>query len=287
LTDFVTTFVDGQELEAEDMNLIRTNRTGNIKPIDNTSSNYSDDADDLGSSEYNYKDIYMKGALKNTTSGNEIDLNDSGDVSVTTSSNGDINLTPDGTGNIITRAGGLFFENIEKFTSNGTFTVPTGVKRIYIEGVGGGGGAAGVLTLNVHVEGGSNARAFTMVFDVDGDEIATIDIVLGAGGAGGNGTPTAGAKGGDTTLTLKKANTSTIGVYRLEGGLGSSTTTHGYNLAMGRGYASILGFGGNAATAENNQGASGRGAGGASNINTTGGGETGGAGGAGAVYVYW
>ena len=243
---------------------------------------------DLGSTAYKWRNGYLDQI-------NVDNIKIDGNTISSTDTDGDINITPDGAGQIVTPNGGLYFQNLTKIITNGTFAVPTGVKRIYVSAVGGGGGAAGVLAPNVHVEGGSASKGLTRVFDCETSEIATIDITLGAGGGGGGGgtvgggpgSVVAGGKGGDTFLTFKKADTSTIATYKVEGGLGSATTTVGYNLARGRGYASNLGAGGNAATAEGNQGASGYGAGGSSNINTVGDGEPGGAGGAGAVYIYY
>jgi hypothetical protein len=88
MADFVTTFVAGTELTADQMNLIRTNRTGAIKPIDNTTSNYQDNDEDLGSATYRYKTAFV-GNLKML--GNTLSSVDT---------NGNVIVDPNGTGEI-------------------------------------------------------------------------------------------------------------------------------------------------------------------------------------------
>ena len=59
MTDIPVPFVDGQELEADDLNKMRSARTGDIKPIDDTTSEYTDNAGALGSATYRYTEAHI------------------------------------------------------------------------------------------------------------------------------------------------------------------------------------------------------------------------------------
>lgn len=72
---------------------------------------------------------------------------------------------------------------VKEFRASGTFTVPTGVKTVYLFQVGGGGGGDGSST------GGQGGNVIQMPYDVDGK--ASCAVVIGAGGTQGN-------AGGDT-----------------------------------------------------------------------------------------
>lgn len=80
MTDYVSTFSDGQVLEADDMNKIRSARTGDVLPIDDTTSNYTDVAGGLGDPTRAWAD-------------GEID-NLKMDGNTLSSTSGDINITP-------------------------------------------------------------------------------------------------------------------------------------------------------------------------------------------------
>jgi hypothetical protein len=78
----------------------------------------------------------------------------------------------------------------QTFISNGSFTVPAGVKTIYISGcAGGGGGGAGIITaVNNCSTGGSGGGAGQWVLRTVANNVTpgqVIPITIGAGGAGG------------------------------------------------------------------------------------------------------
>lgn len=179
------------------------------------------------------------------------------------------------------------FNYYQEFTSNGTFNVPSGVKKIYVEAVGGGGGSAGAKGSNVNVNGGGAGRDFTILLDVFSLSVTTIDIVIGAAGTAGTVAPTAGGKGGTTILTCKDSSASTIRTINCKGGIGSNTTTIGIDTVNGKGEDSIFAEGGACAVVQG-AGVSGTlGSGGGSPRDDDGGGDAGSTGGAGKVIIYY
>jgi hypothetical protein len=79
------------------------------------------------------------------------------------------------------------------YLSNGTFTIPEGVSRIFVEAWGGGGG--GILNMG----GGSGGYA-AGYFNVNAGQ--EINIVIGAGGAGAENLSSQSADGGNTIVTM-------------------------------------------------------------------------------------
>jgi hypothetical protein len=95
--------------------------------------------------------------------------------------------------------GGGLFKNIRYYLTNGTFTIPTGVARVYVEAWGGGAGGTW------HMGGGSGGYAAGF-FNVSAGQEVTINI-----GAGGNGSPSfwGGAQAGGNTIVSLLSNTIT------------------------------------------------------------------------------
>ncbi len=87
------------------------------------------------------------------------------------------------------------------FTANGTFTVPTGVTKVWLTGVGGGGGGGaggGATTANIGGGGaGGAAGQCTFQQEVTVTPGTSIAVTIGAGGSGG--TSVSGASGNDGT----------------------------------------------------------------------------------------
>lgn len=90
-------------------------------------------------------------------------------------------------------------EYSQVFTSNGTFTVPAGVFRVWVEGCGGGGGGAtggnafGTTTSSYNTGGGGGSGALLCGQYVNVTPGGSVAVTTGAGGA-------AGTDGSDTTF---------------------------------------------------------------------------------------
>lgn len=145
------------------------------------------------------------------------------------------------------------FLNRETFTSNGTFTVPSGVYKITIEAVGGSGGGGGsgadmnsVTSSTTGATGGGGAGGAGeyagMFFDVTAGDVISVTIgtagTLGTAGSmatlPGNGE--AGGNGGQTIV--KKNSTTVITAYGGSGGggsVGNSTSSGSAGGALGAG----------------------------------------------------
>lgn len=202
--------------------------------------------------------------------------------------------------------------NYQQFTSSGTFTVPTGVNRIWVELWGGGGGGGG----GGHAEdyapgsgdnyegagggggGGSGGYAFEALNVTSGQNIT---VTVGGGGSGG-GNQTNGSSGGSSYLSVGAAvatgggggnqGTSPTGGIQTGGGGGGAggyTTALGINASGGTGGGNGSGFyggGGGVGATQPIRGGSGGGGGsggpiGGSGGNGTGGGSPGAGGGGG------
>lgn len=85
----------------------------------------------------------------------------------------------------------------QTFTSNGNFVVPTGVTKVWLVGCGGGGAGAGSGALGFKNRSGG-AGAPLGVTQIPVTPGATMPVIIGAGGVGGNGD---GAVGGQTAIT--------------------------------------------------------------------------------------
>ncbi len=110
--------------------------------------------------------------------------------------------------------------NTQDFTSNGSWTAPAGVTRVFLIGFGGGGGGGGgagggssVAVPTIGGGGGGGSMQSTIVVTVvPGTQY---DIVIGAGGSGGSagasggsGTDgSSGTNGGDTSFTTHLGST--------------------------------------------------------------------------------
>jgi hypothetical protein len=103
------------------------------------------------------------------------------------------------------------------YLSNGTFTIPEGVSRIFVEAWGGGGGGG------LYLGGGSGGYA-AGYFNVSAGQIITINI--GQGGEGSSGIITNAADGENTTVTVLSNSISAQGgkgvVHSISGYLGGA-----------------------------------------------------------------
>jgi hypothetical protein len=113
-----------------------------------------------------------------------------------------------------------FSDNIQVFTSSGTFTVPSGITRVDVLVVAGGGGGSG----SVSGGGGAGGLIWQENYTVSPGE--DISVVVGAGGAGGA-TNSAGTNGENSvfgTLTAigggRGAGSGTVNAAPGDGGSG-------------------------------------------------------------------
>ena len=100
-----------------------------------------------------------------------------------------ISTKADSTG--VTDASGLF--SVQVFTSSGTWTKPSGIKKVNIFVVGGGGGGGGAHTAHGGACGGGGGTSIKYTLDVS--SISSSTITIGAAGSAG-GAPGAGGTGG-------------------------------------------------------------------------------------------
>jgi len=189
------------------------------------------------------------------------------------------------------------YNNIQSFTSSGTWTKPTGVSTVYVQ-VWGGGGGGGNGAGNQGGGGGGGGGYSAGLVSVSGNVTVTVGSGGGAGAAGGNssfaGSSTLtgnGGGGGSSIGTAGTGGTGTGGTVNLSGatgGVGEGSDGGGGGSGGGSPFGGAGGGGGPGANASNPStnggpgGAPGGGGGGASEN-----GGTGGSGGAGLVIVYY
>jgi hypothetical protein len=88
----------------------------------------------------------------------------------------------------------LVSSNIQIFISDGTFTVPAGITKVYLSMVGGGGGGGGL-------EGGGGGGGESLVnFPLTVTPGASLTVTIGAGGTGGTAGGGNGTNGGSTSF---------------------------------------------------------------------------------------
>lgn len=161
--------------------------------------------------------------------------------------------------------GGLV--NVQALTTPGpvTYTKTSGTTRVLLFATGGGGGGGGGSTTNYTSSGGGGGG--TAIHFMNVSAIATVDCVIGAGGAGGIGNGN-GSSGGTTSFSTHAVATGggpgicggnesqggvggagTSGLVRLDGQGGSPAST----VSSGTGGSSFLGGGGFGGNTPGNQ----------------------------------
>lgn len=159
------------------------------------------------------------------------------------------------------------------FTSNGTFTVPSGVTQVSAVCIGGGGGASGSPgTSNFSgAGGGGGGLAYGTITVTPGE---SLDIETGSGGSGGSGT---GSGSSGATSKIKRSSTELLSAGGGGGGTnGSSGGSGGSSSGQERDGGGTGGTGGE--SRNNNGGGGGGGAGGYSGNGGNGGVGNGGVG---------
>lgn len=140
----------------------------------------------------------------------------------------------------------------QAFTSNGTFTIPTGITAVKITVVGGGGGGGGALAslgCNIAAAGGGGGGATAISFLTGLTPGNTLSVTIGgAGSAGSGGTPSSGGSGGNSTVA---SGTQSITTITANGGSGGGAASNGSSSGAAGGTASsgtinITGGGGGA-----------------------------------------
>ena len=156
-------------------------------------------------------------------------LNDLYNVYVPSPSNGDvltwnsatskwIASTPSGGG------GGTECSRGQKFTSNGTFTVPSGVTLVWVTMIGGGGSGGEGATAGTGKGGGGGGGSGEMISrrPVTVTPSANITVTVGAGGTGGNSGSggEAGSNGGASSFAAASGTITAAGGKGGSGGTG-------------------------------------------------------------------
>lgn len=106
------------------------------------------------------------------------------------------------------------------FTSNGTFTIPSGVTKVKVTVVGGGGGTAGGNSNAQIVAGGGGGAAIKWLTGLTPGN--TLSVTVGAGGTAGTSAPTDGGAGGNSSVA---SGTQTITTITANGGSGGTGNT--------------------------------------------------------------
>lgn len=203
-----------------------------------------------------------------------------------------------GTANVLAAFNAMHFENIQVFTADGTFNVPTDVNRVYVIAQGSGGGGGGGSAGTIGSGGGSGSYSAGIVTVTPG---GTVAVTVGAGGAGGAASG-AGSAGNDSSFgasIIGKAGGAGItgggtAASGTGGVAGTGTITAVGNPGQGGGSIAtclsgmgggspMFGGGGPATTGAGGNGAANTGGGGAGGRNANGGGN----GGSGIVVVYY
>jgi hypothetical protein len=195
---------------------------------------------------------------------------------------------------------------IETFTSDGTFTAPAGITKVYLTMVaGGGGGGTGVQTSFAGGGGGGGGSVVNYPYTVVPGN--SYDVVVGAGGAGGAAPNSDGIVGSNSTFdsTVIVLGGNFGGTGASADGLGGAARTANASGATGGTYGNGSGSGSDADTGEPGSGsiigagadspgsgnvgiaaaANSGGGGSGGGVNT--GGRSGGAGGSGLVIVMY
>lgn len=89
--------------------------------------------------------------------------------------------------------------NYQEFLSSGTWTKPAGATYVYVEAIGGGGGARSAAFSGDNCQGGGGGEFTSMIMRA-ADVTSTVTVTVGAGGAGGPIGGDTGSAGGDSTF---------------------------------------------------------------------------------------
>lgn len=113
--------------------------------------------------------------------------------------------------------------NRQVFTSSGTFTVPTGIKFVDVECVGGGGGGSDYSVSQLSGGGGGYSKK-----RIDLTGVSTVSVTIGAAGQG-----MSYSSSGPTYTASTSGGTTSFGSYLSVGGGASGDTTGAGGTATG------------------------------------------------------
>ncbi|AHZ84640.1 hypothetical protein Bb109J_c1950 [Bdellovibrio bacteriovorus] len=138
--NFLSEANDGEVIPASDHNALRTAFLGNMVPRNNSGGPF-DEAGDLGTSSYWWKDVFAK-IFRIKGSANAVIQQDGADLVFKFGENVKARLTPEGFTASSLVPGVASGTKIQVLSGSGTFTVPAGCYGLIVMGCGGGGGGA-------------------------------------------------------------------------------------------------------------------------------------------------
>ena len=118
------------------------------------------------------------------------------------------------------------FVNAQKFTSSGTFTIPSGVTGIKVTCVGAGGGNGGPSSSYGTTGGGGGGGACATQWFTGLTAGNTLTVTVGSGGAIGA-TNSTGGTGGTTSVSSGSQSITTVSAGGGSGGLQTNAITNG------------------------------------------------------------
>jgi hypothetical protein len=124
-------------------------------------------------------------------------------------------------------AGGELYR-VVVFTSSGTWTKPSGVRKVLVEVYGGGGGGSGSNS-NYMSSGGGGAGGVAIKL-IDVTSVSSVSVTVGAGGAGGTPINLPGGNGGSSSFGTYCSATGGSGGSGTSGGVGGSGSGGDINL---------------------------------------------------------
>jgi hypothetical protein len=134
-------------------------------------------------------------------------------------------VAPGTAGNVLTSNGttwqstapaaGYVGPTTQVFSSNGTFTIPSGITKVKVTLVGGGGGTAGAPNNGEILSGGGGATAIKWLTSLTSGN--TISVTVGSGGTASGSSGVAGGAGGNSSIA---SGTQSITTVTANGGAG-------------------------------------------------------------------
>jgi len=138
-------------------------------------------------------------------------------------------VAPGASGNVLTSNGttwqstapaaGYVGPTTQVFSSNGTFTIPSGITKVKVTLVGGGGGTSGGANFAEILAGGGGATAIKWLTGLTSGN--TISVTVGSGGTASGSGSIAGGAGGNSSIA---SGTQSITTVTANGGAGGGVS---------------------------------------------------------------